>query len=112
MKKGYLLGALCSPLLGLLTWKLLFPQISGLDGIYIFFLGFFCLWTAAAILLGLLSPDSPRPYRWGYAAIFFLLFLNQLGQAFFHFPSYILVDILELSFLYLLQHFEHRQKGG
>lgn len=111
MKKSYLLGVLCSLLLGLLTWKLLFPQISGLNGIYIFFLGFFCLWTAVAILLKLLSPDTPRAYRWGYAAIFFLLFLNQLVQAFFHFNSYTLIDILLLSFIYLLQHLEHRQKN-
>ena len=41
-----------------------------------------------------------------------MLFLNQLGQAFFHFPSYILVDILALSSLYLLQHFERRQKDN
>lgn len=112
MKKGYLPGALCSLLLGLLVWKLLFPQVTGLDGVFIFLLGFFCLWTAAAILLGLLSPDTSRPYRWGYAAIFFLLFLNQLAQGLFHFSAYTLIDILLLSSIYLLQHLECRQKDN
>ncbi len=108
MKKGYLLGALGSLLLGLVTWKLLFPKITGLDGVFIFFLGFFCLWTGAAIVLGLVDPDIPKGYRWGYAAVFFALFLVQLGQAFFHFKMYTLLDILLLSFIYLLQHLEHR----
>lgn len=111
MKKIYFLGTLGSLLLGLLVWKLLFPQIRGLDGIYIFFLGIFCLWTAAAILLGL-GPDTEKPYRWGYAAVFFLLFLNQLAQARFHYPTYTLVNILLLSFIYLIQQLERRKDSG
>ena len=54
MKKSYLIGAAAAPLLGLLLWKLFLPQITGLDGVFIFLLGFFCLWTAAAFPLRLL----------------------------------------------------------
>ena len=110
MKKVYLIGAAAFPLLGLLLWKLLFPQISGLDGIYIFLLGGFCLWSAAACLLGLLSPDSSRSFRWAYGGVFLGLFLSQLFQALFHFPAFTLTKIVLLSTLYLIQHLEHRKK--
>lgn len=111
MRKSYLIGALASPLLGLLVWKLLFPQITGLDGVFIFFLGFFCLWSAAASVLGLLSPDSAPIYRWTYAAIFLALFLTQLAQVFTQFQAYTLVDLLLLSTIYLIQYLDHRSRG-
>lgn len=110
MKKGYLIGAVAAPLVGLLLWKLLFPQITGLDGIFIFFMGSFCLWTALACVLGLLSPESAPRYRWGYAALFFALFLCQLAQVFTEFSAYILVDILLLSTLSLIQHLDRRSR--
>lgn len=107
MRKGYLLGVLCALLLGLLTWKLLFPQITGLDGIYFFFLGFFCLWTAAACLLGFVDPDSSKGYRWGYAAIFLAFFLNQV----FHASGfYSLFNLLLIFTLFLVQRLERRDQ--
>lgn len=110
MKKGYLIGAVLAPLAGLLMWKLLFPQIKGLDGIFIFFLGFFCLWSALACLLGLLSPQSSTGYRWAYAGVFLALFACQLAQVFTDFQATTLVDILLLSTLSILQYGERKKK--
>lgn len=107
MRKSYLLGVLCSLLLGLLSWKLLFPQVTGLDGIYTFFLGFFCLWTAAACVLGLVGQDIPMSYRWGYAAIFMGFFLNQIAHASGY---YSLFNLLLIFTLFLVQRLEHRNQ--
>lgn len=110
MKKGYLIGAVAAPLLGLLLWKLLLPQVTGLDGVFIFMLGFFCLWTAAACPLGLLSPGSSPGYRWAYGGVFFALFLVQLAQGLFRLPAYTLINIFLLSALYLIQQLEHKSQ--
>ncbi len=110
MKKSYLIGAAAAPLLGLLLWKLFLPQITGLDGVFIFLLGFFCLWTAVAFPLGLLACDSSLGYRWAYAAVFLSLFLVQLAQGLTEFPLYTLANLFLLSAIYLIQHQERRQK--
>lgn len=110
MKKAYLIGAIVTPLAGLLLWKLLFPQITGLSGVFIFMLGGFCLWTAAACPLGLLVPESSPGYRWAYGGVFLALFVVQLLQGLGDFPLYTLVSLLILSVLYLLQHLERRKK--
>lgn len=110
MKKGYLMGAIAFPLLGLLLWKLLFPSVRGLDGVFLFMLGAFCLWSAAACPLGLLTPESTTGYRWAYAGVFLALFAVQLLQVFTDFHVYTLADLVLLSTLYLIEQQERRSK--
>ena len=111
MKKWYLIGAVAFPLLGILVWKLFFPQISGLDGIFLFMLGTFCLWSAVSCPLGLLTPESSPGYRWAYGGVFFSAFLVQLLEVFTDFSFYTLADIVLLSALYLIQHQEQKGQG-
>lgn len=110
-KKVYFIGAAVLPLLGLLVWKLFFPWITGLDGVFLFMLGAFCLWSAAACPLGLLSPESSPRYRWAYAGVFLALFLVQLAQGLRGLSLYTLLDLFLLSLLYLIQQLEHRGNG-
>ena len=107
MTKGYLLGSLCSLLLGFAAWKLLFPQITGLDGVYFFFLGFFCLWSAVACVLGFMGQDTPKGYRWGYVAIFLGFFLNQITH---DSGLYSFFNLLLICTLFLVQRLEHRDQ--
>lgn len=110
MKKSYLIGAIASPLAGLLLWKLLLPQITGLNGVFIFMLGGFCLWTTLAFLLGLLACESSRGYRLAYAGLFLALTAVQLVKGLTDFPLYTLVSIFLLAAIYLVQQQEHRHQ--
>lgn len=77
--KAYLIGSLVTLLAGASVWRLFFPQVSGLNGVCLFLLCPFALWSAAAVLLGLLGEDIPKNYRLVYAAIFVGYSLNQVA---------------------------------
>ena len=111
-KKAYSIGAAVFPLLGLLVWKLFFPQITGLDGVFLFMLGAFCLWSAAACPLGLLAPESSSGFRWAYCGFFLAFFALQVIQAFTDFSYYTLACIFLLAVLYLIQQLERKHQDS
>lgn len=110
--KPYLIGCLASLLAGGLVWRLFFPQFPVLDAVCVFFLGFFALWTAIAIFLGVLDPAIPMGFRLVYSAIFVGMFLNFLAQALTDFEDGTFVNLMSLFALYFVQHLEHRRRDG
>lgn len=110
--KTYLIGSFAALLFGGLVWRIFFPQFPVLDAISVFFLGFFALWTAAAIFLGILDPEISMGFRLVYSAIFVGMFLNCLAQALADFEDGTFVNLLSLFVLYFVQHLEHRRKDG
>ena len=110
--KTYLIGSLVSLFAGGLIWRLFFPQISVIDGIGLFFLGGFALWTAIAIFLGILDPEIPMGFRLVYSSIFVAMFLCYLAQALVDFEDSTFVSLMLLFTLYFCQHLERRRKGG
>ncbi len=110
--RSYLIGSLVSLLAGGLIWRLFFPQCSVLDGISVFFLGSFALWTAAAIFLGILDPDIPMGFRLVYSAIFVGMFLNLLAQVLTDFEDSTFLNLMGLFALYFVQHLERRHRDS
>lgn len=109
--KLYLIGCLVSLLAGGSIWRVFFPQVTVWDGINVFFLGFFALWTAASIFLGIMDREIPMGYRLVYSAIFVGMFLNFLAQALTNFEDGTFVNLMCLFALYFVQHLERRRRG-
>ena len=108
--KPYLIGCLVSLLAGALIWRVFFPQVSVIDGIGVFLLGFFALWTGAAIFMGLLDPEIPMGFRLIYLAIFVGMFLTYLAQALTDFEDSTFVNLMALFAIYFVQYLERRRR--
>lgn len=109
--RPYLIGCFVSLLTGGLIWRIFFPRLSVLDAIAVFFLGFFALWTAIAIFLGILDPEIPMGFRLVYSAIFVGMFLSFLAQVVADFEDSTFVNLMSLFVLYFVQHIEHRHRN-
>lgn len=105
--KVFLLGSLAVLGIGGLVWRIFFPEFPVIDGIFIFFMAPFCLWAAAACLLGLWGTDIPKGYRLGYAAVFIGFFFNQI---FHSSENYTFFNLALILTIFLLQRFEHRPR--